>query len=155
MYVDNGVPKGNHAIGAIGDGRFSEYNFYQLGLNSDGNKYSGIQAAKWKWLRDMEKKTENYEEVGEPEEQCVNSIQNMKFGNNGSLNLIAGQNRGYNSSQKKCYDRPYIFFVKVSDGRREKFLFPMKYAKKFYNILGEIISMQSEQVNFIEDEIEF
>ena len=152
---------GGHPLGAIGDvsGRkwgVEEYNWMALGLSADGHKYSGIQPNKWKYLNQVEKKSaENDEEIREEDEQCNKTLQSMKFGNNGSLNLIASQNRGYNSSQKRTYDRPYIFFVKVTDGRKEKFLFPMKYAKTFYNLLGNIISMNSEQVTFIDEENEF
>ena len=123
----------------------------KFGFEIDGNKYNKITFQQWHNQKNAEMNTPNYEENEETAIPCHDSF---RFGERGSLNLFVRQHRGVNDKQNKIYDVPYLYFMKLHSGRREKFAFPLKYAQILYQKLGQILNLQQQCVTFIDEEIE-
>ena len=124
----------------------------KFGFEIDGNKYNKITLHQFNTVKNAEMNNPNLDvEVNELAISCHDFF---RFGERGSLNIFVRQHRGFNEKQKKTYDVPYLYFIKLHSGRREKFALPLKYARLMHQKLGTILEYQNELVTFIDDENE-
>ena len=105
----------------------------KFGFEIDGNKYNKITLHQFHTQKNAEMNNPNYEDC---EEMAIPCHDFFRFGERGSLNIFIRQHRGFNDKQRKTYDCPYLYFIKLHSGRREKFALPLKYAQVLHHKLG-------------------